>query len=159
MGLYRPMQTQPCRIGALCGRGVTYLAAGTHSFAVCGDFDEVVAFGSNTWGQLGLGHAIWQASPQVVPALCRIRVTRIACGFAHTVVLTAEDEVLAFGRNDAGQLGLGDEQDRSEPVRVETVCGAGVRQLDCGASHTVFLTNADEVLAVGCNATGRVRGR
>lgn len=49
------------------------------------------------------------------------RVTKLACGGYHTLVLTSEDELFAFGANSYGELGLGDTKESSRPRRAELV--------------------------------------
>ena len=72
------------------------------------------------------------------------------------MVLTHEKVVLAFGRNDVGQLGVGDNTNRSVPHRLEAMRHEGVVQIDCGASHSVFRTEADDIFVVGSNASGQL---
>jgi len=38
--------------------------------------------------------------------LSAIIIKEIACGYYHTLVLSENGEVFAFGRNDKGQLGI-----------------------------------------------------
>ena len=146
----------PTCVTELSGRRVGPMGAGTHSVLLCQDYDEVMAFGANTWGQLGLGHTTWHGTPQRVPALCRVRVHALACGYAHTYALTSEDVVYSFGRNDDGQLGLGHTDAHATPQRVEALCAAGVEAVSCGASHAVFRTSAGDVLATGNNSSGQL---
>ncbi|KAA0167327.1 hypothetical protein FNF28_02859 [Cafeteria roenbergensis] len=53
---------------------------------------------------------------EAVPA--SLRCVAVACGGHHTLLLTDDGAVLAFGANDAGQLGVGDTDDRSWPCLV-----------------------------------------
>ena len=49
---------------------------------------------------------------RVVEALATKRVATVSCSYYHSVVATTSGEVFAFGRNDYGQLGVGDTVDR-----------------------------------------------
>lgn len=70
--------------------------------------------------------------------------------------VTASGHVLAWGRNDFGQLGNGTSADASTPVRVRLPGGAKVRQVRAGCDHTVALTSAGRVLAWGINGSGQL---
>ena len=52
---------------------------------------------------------------------------------SHTLALHEDGSVSAFGRNNYGQLGLGDTTDRNAPTKVPSL--AGVRQLVPGVYH------------------------
>lgn len=63
---------------------------------------EVYTFGSNIYGQLGIGYMVTHAGPVHVklPTLA----TQVAAGSNHTVVLTINGEVYTFG---AYQVSIG----------------------------------------------------
>lgn len=56
---------------------------------------EVYTFGSNIYGQLGVGDLVAHAGPVHVK-LSGI-ITQVAAGSNHTVVLTSKGEVFTFG--------------------------------------------------------------
>lgn len=67
----------------------------------------------------------------------------------------------ALGSNGAGQLGLGHDEDVSEPTPIAATDGAAtwqVSQLAAGGNHTVLLCNDGKVRATGCNEDGRCCG-
>jgi alpha-tubulin suppressor-like RCC1 family protein len=72
---------------------------------------QVLAFGSNTHGQLGRHFdSLWAAredTPLRVPVPSNERVVQVACGDQHTVMLLSNGTALAFGSNALGQLGTG----------------------------------------------------
>jgi len=47
-----------------------------------------------------------------------VKCIDVACGGSHSLALTADGVVIAFGSNDCGQLGLGDLHDRLVPCAV-----------------------------------------
>lgn len=68
-------------------------------------------FGNNSLGELGLGNMMMQLTPQVVTAITN--ASAVSCGTyvdpgAHSCVLRTNGGVACAGRNDSGQLGLGD---------------------------------------------------
>lgn len=58
------------------------------------------------------------------------------------------------GRNDCGQLGLGDDKTRSFPRKVDI--DAKIVNAACGQRHTLFLTDSGEVYACGKNEAGQL---
>lgn len=90
--------------------------------------------------------------------------TAVGAG-AFCSFLVCGNEVLAFGLNNYSQLGieLGDGkgvlQEGREvytPVRVDSLSGKGVAALDGGEHHTLALTKAGRVLAMGRPTYGRL---
>lgn len=69
----------------------------------------MLACGKNSKGQLGLPpdqHSVIRR-PVPIPSLATTKVSMVAAGESHTLILTADKHVLACGSNAAGQLGLG----------------------------------------------------
>jgi len=56
-----------------------------------------------------------------------IAIHQIACGHHHTVILQDDNDVLIFGANDCGQLGLGHNDDQNKPITL--MQGIAIRQL------------------------------
>eukprot|EP00798_Chlamydomonas_sp_ICE-L_P023304 gene23304-30541_t len=89
------------------------VACGRHHTVAITEKDTLV-FGSNEFGQLGLGAGApamrWQ--PTIVPALQGAAVTQVVCGAAHVVCVTSQSAVYSWGANDVSHLGLGDRKNR-----------------------------------------------
>ena len=54
-------------------------------------------------------------------------------------------QVWAWGRNESGQLGLGDQKDRQVPTLVPAISGYEVVEVASGKLHTLFLTSCGKV--------------
>ena len=78
--------------------------------------NDVLVFGANDYGQLGLGHNDDQNKPQTL--MQGIAIRQIACGCNHTIILQDDNDVLIFGRNDNGRLGLGHNDKQNKPIRL-----------------------------------------
>ena len=59
----------------------------------------------NSFGQLGIDNCTHQTTPVQVKLPKGVTVKSIACGMNHTLLLTVNGEIYAFGKNDWGQLG------------------------------------------------------
>ncbi len=94
--------------GDLAGKSITMVAAGeNHSLALDSD-GNVYGWGANTFGQLGVtASTAIQSSPVLIASgsLAGVRVVAIAAGANHSLALTAEGGVFAWGNNSNGQLG------------------------------------------------------
>lgn len=62
---------------------------------------------SKNKGQLGHGNMKDISQPEEIKFFKDKRVTKIACGDYHTMIMTSEDEIYAFGEGTLGQLGTG----------------------------------------------------
>lgn len=92
------------------GNGVSYAvsAAGT-----------LYAWGSNTNGQLGTGDQEERLVPTAVDALADETVVAVSSGTSHTLALTADGDVYAFGSNTDNQIDSSEERRVIEPVQVD----------------------------------------
>ena len=55
-------------------------------------------------------------------------VVQVEGGREHIIALTATGQVLVWGSNENGQLGLGDSTNRTRPTTLSVPCGAGRRE-------------------------------
>lgn len=72
------------------------------------------AWGWNKWGQLGIGKQGDVCVPEEVEGL-QEPISLVACGWRHTLAVTAAGEVYSWGRNCSGQLGVGTMEDKYAP--------------------------------------------
>jgi alpha-tubulin suppressor-like RCC1 family protein len=63
----------------------------------------------------------------------------IAMGFAHSFVIDSDGKVYATGRNNYGQLGLGDNTDRNVFTPVVSLEGKKIVALAAGGDHSLAL--------------------
>eukprot|EP00762_Andalucia_godoyi_P000859 ANDGO_03903.mRNA.1 Ultraviolet-B receptor UVR8 len=142
------------------------VAAGAAHSVCLSSTGEVFAFGFNLYGQCGVGadlHGQDLLLPTCIDSFyiedsgrdeSDQRVTKVVCGFSHTLLLTEDGCVLSCGRNASGELGLCDFEDRSVPTLVSGLLGNRwhkVVDLSAGYSHSLALT--DSGLILGCGAT------
>jgi alpha-tubulin suppressor-like RCC1 family protein len=91
--------------------------------------DSVYSWGHGGDGQLGLGNYEDQYKPILLEFFKDKqiqRITRIATGARHTLVLTSDNALYAFGANTYGQLGAKDEDDTfsaNVPARIRYLPG------------------------------------
>ena len=103
-----PNQSTPRKVSAsFGGRKVTRITCGQTSSMAVLENGEVYGWGYNGNGQLGLGNNINQLNPQRVTGLQGVVVTMVVCGYAHTLAVSDEGALYAWGANSYGQLGTG----------------------------------------------------
>jgi len=77
----------------------------------------LLGFGVNSHGQLGIGSIKNQSSIIQINFFKDLKIDQITCGYQHSIVL-CEGEVYCFGRNEAGQLGLGNKNLINFPTKL-----------------------------------------
>ena len=92
----------------------------------------MAAFGSNSHGELGDGSTTDRSRPTTVDGLRD--VSSVAAGGSvkfgdHSLAVTADGSVYAWGDNTNGELGDGTTTDRHTPVKVKLPNGATPRWL------------------------------
>ena len=75
------------------------------------------------------------------------KISQIACGNWHTLLLAADGSLLATGHNLSGALGLGDKIDRAEFEPVKGL--SGVVQVAAGDGFSCALTQEGKLLSTG----------
>ncbi|KAG1690342.1 hypothetical protein DVH05_028222 [Phytophthora capsici] len=138
---------------------ITTAAVSYHHSAVISSNGELLMFGMNDCGQLGLDHTQHQHTPQLVDALSSQVVTKVACGLYHTVAVTSGGEVYAFGKNDYGQLGLGHARNMKVPALAKTALGETDEKIvavSCGYYHTVTISEKGKLITWGRNDYGQL---
>jgi alpha-tubulin suppressor-like RCC1 family protein len=86
------------------------------------------------------------------------QVTQVAGGYDHSLAVTSAGGVLAFGRNDVGQLGDGTTTDSTVPVAVSLSAGTTVTQAAAGDGFSLAVTSTGEALAWGDDELGELGG-
>jgi alpha-tubulin suppressor-like RCC1 family protein len=140
------LSTEPCRIIAVG-------AGGSHSLALRND-GTVWAWGSNGSGQLGNGRKDTVPVPVPEQVVGLEGVIAVAAGLSHSLALSEDGSVWAWGSGGEGQLGDGRALDSSTPVQVSAV--TGVIALAAGDTHSMALRGDGTVWAWGDNDSGQI---
>jgi alpha-tubulin suppressor-like RCC1 family protein len=88
-----------------------------------------------------------------------VAVRLIACGQAHTCIVTRTGELWGCGSNEHGQLGLGDGVARCttlQPAVRTSEDGAPVEHAACGQHHTVVSSTQGDLWACGNGLVGQL---
>uniref|UniRef100_A0A8I5T0F4 X-linked retinitis pigmentosa GTPase regulator n=1 Tax=Pongo abelii TaxID=9601 RepID=A0A8I5T0F4_PONAB len=119
--------------------------------------NKLYMFGSNNWGQLGLGSKSAVSKPTCVKALKPEKVKLAACGRNHTLVSTEGGNVYATGGNNEGQLGLGDTEERNTFHVISFFTSEHkIKQLSAGSNTSAALTEDGRLFMWGDNSEGQI---
>ncbi|XP_013763472.1 X-linked retinitis pigmentosa GTPase regulator-like isoform X1 [Pundamilia nyererei] len=133
------------------------IACGDEHTALITENGKLFLFGSNNWGQLGLGSKVTFNKPTCVKALKSEKVQLVACGRNHTLICTAQGKVYASGGNSEGQLGLGDCDERTSFKRLDFFDSQGpIKMLAAGSNTSAALTASGKLFMWGDNTEGQI---
>lgn len=114
--------------------------------------------GFNGSGQLGNGSKVNASTAVSVSGLSQ--VAAVSAGTYHSVALTADCHVYAWGNNGLGQLSNGSTTSATTPVEVQGPGGTGalsnVVAVSAGTYHSLVLTADGQVFAWEDNANGQL---
>ena len=155
-------QPRPALVEALSDGGVRVAAVAVgRRFMLARTTDGAVySWGCGEYGRCGNGRKE-QLVPEPIELLAGKAVVQIAAGRSHALAVTAAGDVWVWGKNDAGQLGLGgsvlmdlntmEEYPLLLEANAETAPGfaGAVAAVAAGANHSLALTRDGRVFQWG----------
>jgi alpha-tubulin suppressor-like RCC1 family protein len=154
------------------------ISAGTvHNIALTDD-GQIFSWGSAQGGQLGLSESYlisqnFKAFSTSIPTLIKIKqdtnleepmkIIKIACGEAHSIVLNSKKEVYSWGFGSNGQLGLGFCEDSFElgtglsksriftPKKIQALHNQKISDIQCGKTFSMFIDSNGGLYSCGVN--------
>nr|CAB3265492.1 RCC1 and BTB domain-containing protein 1 [Phallusia mammillata] len=129
---------------------------GPHVLVLTEDGD-VFTWGHNSYMQLGNGGT----APGLIPSplsrhFCK-KAIQVACGSHHSMVLTVDGEVWAWGYNNCGQVGSGSTSNQGAPRKVTACIGnKKIINIGCGQTASIAVTDGGEVYSWGYNGNGQL---
>jgi len=85
-----------------------------------------------------------------------IEIQDIKCGGNHTIMLSKNGRVYMFGHGINGQLGLGNTKNYCSPMLVKSVIKKKVIRIAAGWSHSMILTDLNNLYMTGCGKYGEL---
>ena len=130
---------------------------------------DVYAWGSGTFGRLGMGDGPSgledgrgdRASPSLVPALKNSHVVQASAAHSHSAAVTAAGKLYMWGSAVSGKLGLGANLPHQEsycpvPTPVAIPDYPEIRHVSCGPSHTGAVDRFGRLWMWGSGNNGRL---
>ncbi len=90
---------------SLLGPHIIDISCGDNYTIAVTSSGECYSWGSNKFGQLGMGNLSNQNEPKLVKELSHTSIESVSCGSTHSLFLSKFKEVYACGEGEAGQLG------------------------------------------------------
>ena len=147
-----PTAVKSLDAGHTCAR----IAAGEYHSVAVSERGGVFCWGLNNAGQLGTGDADRRHTPTNPSALIAVKVRLAACGASFTIAVCESTEVLAWGGNEDGCLGLGDNQPRHVPTPIVALRGQVLTHVSCGGRFVSALDEEGKVWVWGSNRNGNL---
>eukprot|EP01138_Halocafeteria_seosinensis_P005914 gb/GECG01006046.1/.p1 GENE.gb/GECG01006046.1/~~gb/GECG01006046.1/.p1 ORF type:complete len:452 (+),score=62.91 gb/GECG01006046.1/:1-1356(+) len=150
-----PNQDTPRVVEGIEGRVVRAAVGQTHMAAITED-GKLWTFGGRRMCRVGaVGRKDAEPGvPGVVEELKDKRIVAVSCGRAHTVALTSEGEVYAFGQQYEGQCGQGTTSNVKSPTKID-FGGKKAREISAGGEHTLVLLEDGKVYVFGDDDDGQ----
>ncbi|PKI66121.1 hypothetical protein CRG98_013479 [Punica granatum] len=146
----------PQKMHAFQGMRIKMVAAGAEHTAAVTEDGELYGWGWGRYGNLGLGDRNDRLFPVKVSAVYGEKMVMVACGWRHTISVSASGGLYTFGWSKYGQLGHGDFEDHLVPHKLEALSGSFISQISGGWRHTMALTSDGKLYGWGWNKFGQV---
>ncbi|XP_076159819.1 RCC1 and BTB domain-containing protein 1 isoform X2 [Alosa pseudoharengus] len=149
----------PKKLDILSGKKVVSLSYGSGPHVLLATEDgDLYAWGHNGYSQLGNGTTNQGVAPVLVTTnLQSKRITEVSCGSHHSMALTSEGEVYAWGYNNCGQVGSGSTANQPTPRKVSNCLqNKHVVSLTCGQTSSMAVVDNGEVYGWGYNGNGQL---
>ncbi|MGI6781508.1 MAG: RCC1 domain-containing protein [Acholeplasmataceae bacterium] len=122
---------------------------------------NVYVFGDNRYGQLGLDIADDYINTPVLVSPSRygnVAAKSAAVNGGVIAIINSNDQLYVAGRNDQGQLGLGDNNNRSTLTLLPATNydGATINSIHLGSDHSAIVDNNGNVYMFGANDQGQL---
>ncbi|XP_077231669.1 ultraviolet-B receptor UVR8-like isoform X2 [Tasmannia lanceolata] len=146
----------PQKIQAFQGISIKMIAAGAEHTAAVTEDGNLYGWGWGRYGNLGLGDRNDRLVPEKVSAVDGEKMLLVACGWRHTISVSASGSLYTYGWSKYGQLGHGDFEDHLVPHQLEALKSKSVSQISGGWRHTMALTTEGKLYGWGWNKFGQV---
>lgn len=145
--------TIPVQVTPPADGGYARIVGGeSHVVAIATD-GTAWTWGSNFYGQLGLGDIDPRQSPTPLPSPPGgERYVDVAVGTGHTLALASDGTLWAWGLNVSGQLGAGSTTYSTSPLRIPLEA----RWIAAGDQYSLALTTTGELWSWGRNWGGQL---
>ncbi|MDF2257433.1 RCC1 domain-containing protein [Streptantibioticus ferralitis] len=148
--------TTPVSVSLPSGTTVPAIACGAYHSLALTSSGTVLAWGSNSNGQLGDGTITNRTTPVTVSLPSGTTATAVGAGADFSYAVTSSGSALAWGDDFISQLGDGGTTDQHTPVSVSLPSGTTVKSMAGGDYHGLAVTGTNSAEAWGYNGNGQL---
>lgn len=121
---------------------------------------QLFCSGQNQYGELG-NIPLYSNASTSIQSINIPNITQFSAGLDHVLFLDNQNYAYSLGSNAYGQLGKGDILNTSVPNLITEIIGTFespfiIKQVACGLSHSMFLTQDNTVFSCGFNQYGQL---
>ena len=137
-------------------RDIKIICNGLRHSIIYKDSGDLLVFGDNTFGQLGFRNPKKYSKYIHNPILLMNdkNIKMIYCGGYHSVIYKNNGDLLVFGNNKYGQLGLRDNKNRCIPKLLMNE--KNIKMIHCGEFYSMIYKNNGDLLVFGSNESGQL---
>ena len=120
---------------------------------------RIFSWGSNNFGQLGVGDTVDRYVPSQIDSFVseQDEITLIRCGNFHSIFLSRYGQLYATGSNSKGQLCIPEVSRTTEvPLPVPNFTQDPILDVQCGLLFTIILTTKGDVYCCGDSEFGEM---
>ena len=134
----------------------TQLNAGANQTLAIGEDGRAYGWGTNVQGRVGDGTTENRLSPVLLDA-ASLAFTQVAAGNAHSLGLTSDGDVYAWGAGTQGKLGDGTTLEHHSPTLASALpADKNFVQVDAGKFHSLALADDGQIFGWGANSRGQL---
>jgi len=112
--------------------------------------------GSGEFGRLGVNGMVGSPFPVQVRALDKYKIWKVACGLNHTLALSSDRRVYAWGDGQYGNVGVSNAPPLENPTEISSLASCEVSAIFAGGYHSAAITLDGELYTWGKNANGQL---
>lgn len=117
---------------------------------------KIFSWGCGDFGATGHDDHVHRSEPCEIQSLLSESVTIIACGSFHSLCVTRAGKLYSWGHGAHGELGHGDNLNRSKPKLILNLVRDSIADIGCGSAHTIVVTDDGIIYSWGSNKYGQL---
>lgn len=147
----------PERLDELCNVGVCSITCGERHVIARTQSGLLYSWGDNLCGQLGDDSNVDRYKPMIIDSLSTLNIIEVCCGAYHSLALTNEGELFAWGYNRIGQIGNGQNKNNEwAPININPSSAGKFKMISCGYHHSMAISSNGIVYGWGYNGYGQL---
>jgi len=147
----------PQKLSELCNIDVCSLTCGERHVIARTKSVSLYSWGDNSCGQLGDGTNINRNRPKKICSFSHLNIIHVCCGAYHSLALTLDGDIFAWGYNRIGQIGNSQNKNNEWlPIKVDHPFFKKFKMISCGYHHSMALSLDGIVYSWGYNEFGQL---